>query len=188
MGAGRSQPVALNISWLLVDMTEKNGGTRIFPGSHLVNVRPRNIFSTEGSIAAEAPAGTALCFEGRLWHGTGPNNETSGERPVILSLFCNKGIRPKENALLGLDHETEAKLSERDKSLTGFRTSTAGIGGTSGESRAGITLARPRDGDFKQTGKLRAPHDDAEVARMIADGTHATNAASQARAVFNVDG
>lgn len=107
---------------------------------------------------------------------------------MILSLFCGNGIRPKENALLGLDYETEDKLSERNKSLTGFRTSTAGIGGTSGESRKGIILSRPRNGDFGQTAKLRAPHDDAEVARMIANGTHATNAASQARAVSNVDG
>lgn len=51
MGAGRSKPVALNISWLLVDMTEKNGGTRIFPGSHLGNVRPRNMFSTVSAVA-----------------------------------------------------------------------------------------------------------------------------------------
>lgn len=46
MGCGRSKPVAINISWLLCDVTEKNGGTRIFPGSHNKNVRPRNIFSS----------------------------------------------------------------------------------------------------------------------------------------------
>lgn len=45
MGCGRSKPVAINISWLLCDMTEKNGGTRIFPGSHNMNVMPKNIFS-----------------------------------------------------------------------------------------------------------------------------------------------
>lgn len=46
MTHSRDKPAAINISWLLVDFTEKNGGTRIFPGSHNVNVRPRNVFSS----------------------------------------------------------------------------------------------------------------------------------------------
>lgn len=49
MGHGAVKPVAINISWLLCDFTEKNGGTRIFPGSHNVNVQPPNIFSIVSS-------------------------------------------------------------------------------------------------------------------------------------------
>ena len=141
----------------------------------------------EGSIAAEAPAGTALIFEGRIWHGTGKNEETSGERPVILSLFCNKGVRPKENALLSLNWEVEDALSDRHKSLCALRTTLAGVGGHSGESRGGIILKRPRGEEFKNAGKMRAPHDDAEVAKMIATGSHADNAASKAREESKVD-
>lgn len=50
MAHGREKAVALNISWLLIDFTEKNGGTRIFPGSHNVNVRPWNLFSSVSSL------------------------------------------------------------------------------------------------------------------------------------------
>lgn len=46
MGAGRHKPVAMNISWFLCDVTEANGGTRIFPASHQPNTRPRNPFSS----------------------------------------------------------------------------------------------------------------------------------------------
>ncbi|KAI8266070.1 Xanthine dehydrogenase [Colletotrichum sp. SAR11_239] len=178
MGHGRTKAVALNISWLLCDFTETNGGTRIFPGSHNQNVRPRNVFSSEGSIACEAPAGTAMIFEGRIWHGTGQNTETSGERPCILSLFTHPAVRPKENALLALSWEAEDEvLSERHKSLAALRTGQAGVGGALGEAREGIIVKRPRS-DFTTVGKLRAPHDDAEVAQMLATGTHANNAQS----------
>ncbi|UQC81109.1 uncharacterized protein CLUP02_06595, partial [Colletotrichum lupini] len=187
MGHGRTKPCALNISWLLCDFTEKNGGTRIFPGSHNKNVRPRNVFTSEGTIACEAPAGTAMIFEGRIWHGTGRNTETSGERPCVLSLFTHPAVRPKENALLSLSWEAEDELlSERHKSLAALRTGQAGVGGALGEAREGVIVKRPRD-DFTTVGKLRAPHDDAEVAKMIETGSHANNAQSAVREAGGLD-
>ncbi|KAF7189654.1 Dioxygenase [Pseudocercospora fuligena] len=177
-----SKPVALNIFWLLCDTNEENGGTRLFPGSHIGNIRPRNVFSSEGSIACEAPAGTALFFEGRIWHGTGEYKGTGGERPVILSLFCNKSIRPKDNCFLSLDWDVEDDMSDRLKAMCGYRTAIAGIGGFAGEPRSGIFLRRPRGDDLKLVGKIRAPHDEAELTREMVNGCHASNAQSEARA------
>ncbi|TDZ24918.1 Dioxygenase [Colletotrichum orbiculare MAFF 240422] len=187
MGHGRTKPVALNVSWLLCDFTERNGGTRIFPGSHDKNVRPRNVFSSTGSVACEAPAGTALIFEGRLWHGTGRNAEPAGERPCVLSLFCHPAVRPKENAFLGLGWATESELPERQKSLAGFRTTFAGVGGALGEAREGVVVRRPRGHEFDPVGRLRAPHDDAEVARFLLDDDHANNEWSKVREAGGLD-
>ncbi|KAL3295185.1 Phytanoyl-dioxygenase [Colletotrichum asianum] len=143
--------------------------------------------ASEGSIACEAPAGTAMIFEGRIWHGTGQNTETSGERPCILSLFTHPAVRPKENALLALSWEAEDEvLSERHKSLAALRTGQAGVGGALGEAREGIIVKRPRS-DFTTVGKLRAPHDDAEVAKMLSTGTHANNAQSAVREAGGLD-
>lgn len=93
----RTVTFGMNIMWLLNDFTEKNGGTRIYPGSHNGNVAPEDVFDIDGSIAAQAPAGTAMVFESRLWHATGPNTNESGERPAIIMFFMRSYIRLRES-------------------------------------------------------------------------------------------
>ncbi|ESZ93196.1 hypothetical protein SBOR_6428 [Sclerotinia borealis F-4128] len=131
----------VNIMWFLADVTEKNGGTRVFPGSHLGAVAPEDVFDLEGSVAAQGPAGTALCFESRLWHATGPNRETEGERPVVFMFFMRSFVRQQENNFLSLRPEVEAGLNERVKAFLGFRT-TGALGGLEGEVREGIFVKK----------------------------------------------
>ncbi|KAI1845340.1 hypothetical protein JX266_008435 [Neoarthrinium moseri] len=69
----------------LEDITDNNGATRVYPASHLGNVAPSDIPTVDGSIPAEGPAGTALVFESRLWHATGPNRAEKGERLLSYS-------------------------------------------------------------------------------------------------------
>ncbi|KAL8279712.1 hypothetical protein RQP46_007807 [Phenoliferia psychrophenolica] len=88
----REFPLGLNIMWFLTDVTESNGGTRVYPASHKPEVAPADLYDTAGSIFASGPAGTALVFESRLWHATGPNVELSGTRPVILSFFVRSFV------------------------------------------------------------------------------------------------
>src|SRR5215469_11139838 len=75
-------PVVANIAWMLDDFTEGNGGTRLVPRSHLnQDATPRssafapsavaNVPRPEDTIAAKGATGSVLCFDGRLWHGTG---------------------------------------------------------------------------------------------------------------------
>lgn len=49
--------------WFLEAVDENNGGARVFPLSHFGNVAPEDVVDLEGSVAAQGPAGTALCFE-----------------------------------------------------------------------------------------------------------------------------
>lgn len=53
----------LNIIWFLEDVDENNKATRVFPLSHFGNVVPEDVVDLEGSVAAQGPAGTTLCFE-----------------------------------------------------------------------------------------------------------------------------
>ncbi|OAP56164.1 hypothetical protein AYL99_09343 [Fonsecaea erecta] len=126
----------INIMWFLTDVTAENGGTRVFPGSHLGAIAPDDPFNIDGTVAAEGPAGTALVFESRLWHATGPNRMTSGERPVILMFFMRSFIRQQENNFLSIRPEVEATMSDRVRRMMGWCTDGA-FGGIEGEIREG---------------------------------------------------
>ncbi|KAI1080226.1 hypothetical protein F5B20DRAFT_589645 [Whalleya microplaca] len=138
----RDIPFGLNIMWFLEDVTEENGGTRVFPGSHVGAIAPTDIFTIEGTVAAEGPVGTAMLFESRIWHATGANKSKSGsDRPVLLTLFMRSFVRGQENNFLSLRPEVEAKLSNRLKRLLGFCT-TGAVGGVEGEIREGTYVKK----------------------------------------------
>lgn len=107
VGFWTQKPVVANIAWMLDDFTETNGGTRLVPGSH---AREASTPPAPGdTIAAEGPAGSVLCFDGRIWHGTGAN-QTDQPRHALLSYHCRPFIRQQENFTYGLNpviRETE---------------------------------------------------------------------------------
>ncbi|KAK8118116.1 uncharacterized protein PG998_006397 [Apiospora kogelbergensis] len=124
------------------------------PGSHLGQVAPEDIFTVEGTVPAEAPAGTALIIDSCIWHATGPNREAAGERPVILLFFMRSFVRQQENNFLSLRrNDVWPKLSDRHKRMLGFYT-TGALGGVDGEVCEGV-LVEWRD----SVGEMRAPND-----------------------------
>ena len=130
-------PVVANIAWMLDDFSDANGGTRLVPKSHLnadatprssmrAAERPANMPRLEETIAAEGSAGSILCFDGRVWHGTGANR-TGQPRHAVLSYHCRGYVRQQENFMLGLDPAIRA--SERPELLNRLGYATwAGLG------------------------------------------------------------
>jgi ectoine hydroxylase-related dioxygenase (phytanoyl-CoA dioxygenase family) len=129
--------VVANIAWMLDDFTDANGGTRLVPRSHLdaaatprssayAPQEPANMPTPRDTIAAEGPAGSILCFDGRIWHGTGANR-TDRPRRGLLSYHCRPFVRQQENFTLGLD--PAIREAERPALLNrlGFAT-WAGLG------------------------------------------------------------
>ena len=137
--------------WFLTDVTDEKGGTRVYPGSNIGKIAPSNPFSVDGSVAAEGPAGTALIFESRLWHATGPNT-TTDERPVVLMFFMRSFIRQQENNFLSIRPEVEANLSDKVRKMLGYMTDGA-FGGVEGEVREGHFVERLVNpvGPFRET-------------------------------------
>jgi ectoine hydroxylase-related dioxygenase (phytanoyl-CoA dioxygenase family) len=90
-----------NIMWMLDDFTADNGATRVVPGSHMSGRQPDPEKDADApAIAACAAAGSAMVFEGRLWHGTGANRSTAPRRG-LLTTFCGPQYRPQENYTIG---------------------------------------------------------------------------------------
>ena len=114
-------PACVNSMWLLVDFHAANGATRVVPGSHLSGRQPQpDLYTGEDLVPIEAPAGTAVFFEGRLWHGSG-TNLTAEPRMGLLNTYCGPQFRPQENYTLGLLPEVLAAAPPRLKELLGFK-------------------------------------------------------------------
>lgn len=124
------KPLVANIMWMLSDFTEDNGATRLVPGSHL---RTENLFK-EGlpadveTVAVTGRAGSALVFDGRVWHGTG-RNLTDELRYGILSYHCRPYVRQQENPFLALAPEVVAEWSPEVLARLGWKM-WAGLGKT----------------------------------------------------------
>lgn len=137
VGFWTPKPVVANIAWMLDDFSDSNGATRLVPGSHLNSSRtprsssyvpdqPANMPTQDDTIAAEGPAGSILCFDGRLWHGTGANR-TDRPRHALLSYHCRPFVRQQENFTLGLDPAIRAAERPALLNRLGFAT-WAGLG------------------------------------------------------------
>tara|TARA_B100000029_G_scaffold411565_1_gene413957 strand:+ start:883 stop:1962 length:1080 start_codon:yes stop_codon:yes gene_type:complete len=114
-------PCACNVMYCLTDFTEINGATRIVPKSHLTGLQPTpDVPHTTVSIAAEAKAGSAIVFEGRLWHGTGAN-KSNGNRLGLLATYCAPQFRAQENYTLGVDPAIVEQASPELLSRLGFK-------------------------------------------------------------------
>ena len=114
-------PACMNSMWLLGDFRADNGATRVVPGSHLSGRQPKpDLYGEKDLVSIEAPAGTAMFFEGRLWHGSG-TNRTDEPRMGLLNTYCGPQFRPQENYTVGLLPEVLAEAPLRLKELVGFK-------------------------------------------------------------------
>ncbi len=117
---GIAPAVVVNTMWMLSDFTAANGATEVVPGSHRTGAHPpQGDQSGCGIVAAEAPAGSLMVFDGRLWHGTGAciANES---RLGLLTTFCGPQFRAQENQTLGIDPALWDELDDRLRYRLGF--------------------------------------------------------------------
>lgn len=113
-------PLVANIMWMLDDFHPANGATRVVPGSHLLQRGPdMSDMANPSTVAVEAPAGTALVFDGRLWHQTGANVTSDERRFGILAYYCRPFMRQQENWFVSLDPAV-LEANPRLRSLLGY--------------------------------------------------------------------
>lgn len=107
-------PWSINIIWCLTDVHAANGATLYLPGSHQiawakdVPANPR-----AGMRPFEAPAGSIIAMDGRVWHTSGANVTAGEERALLFGYYSRDFIRPQTNWNASLSPATIASLSPR---------------------------------------------------------------------------
>lgn len=124
-------PAACNLLWCLDEFSPENGGTCIVPGSHRwhpdyqVKPPPREL-----TVQVSAPAGSVFAWDGRVWHGYGPN--TTGEpRRSVITYYCLPWVRQQENWGISCLQEVLDEASPKLRQRLGLRTYGT-LGGVSG--------------------------------------------------------
>lgn len=129
------QPWALNIIWCLTDVNERNGATRYVPGSHHYRTfedLPSN--AEQRTRAFEAPAGSIVAMEGRVWHTSGCNMTNDEERAMLFGYYTMDFIRQQVNWEVTLSASTKASLSDEARQRLGL--------GPLANARIGANLVR----------------------------------------------
>ncbi|MEO5723379.1 MAG: phytanoyl-CoA dioxygenase family protein [Ilumatobacteraceae bacterium] len=114
-------PLAVNVGWLLDDFTAEVGATQYVPGSHLMGHNPEPGTSYE-TVSVEAPAGSLLVMDGRIWHQSGINSTSDRRRAALFGYYVRNWIRPQVNWNVFLDPEVAASLDPEMLDLLGYRT------------------------------------------------------------------
>ena len=106
-------PWSMNIIWCLDDVHEGNGATRYIPDSHrcqTVADLPADPY--EASRPFEAPRGSIIAMDGRVWHTSGANTTTAEERALLFGYYSLDFVRPQVNWNAILSPATQAQVSE----------------------------------------------------------------------------
>jgi ectoine hydroxylase-related dioxygenase (phytanoyl-CoA dioxygenase family) len=135
-----NEPWVINIIWCLDDVHEGNGATRYVPGSQdyrSFDDVPADIDTR--SVPWEAPAGSIIAMEGRMWHTSGCNTSADERRRMMFGYYCKDFIRQQINWEASLSPETKARLDPGARAMLGL--------GAAGNTRIGGGLTRLRAGD-----------------------------------------
>lgn len=109
----------VSVIWAIDPFTEENGATVIWPGSHKWNDerRPRD---HDPHFPIIMSAGSAVIFDGDLWHAGGANN-SSAPRLALTPQYCANWLRTIENMSLAVPPVVAAGLSPELQSLIGYQ-------------------------------------------------------------------
>ena len=140
-------PVMANTMVLVTENSPENGGTRLIPGSHKwpkIDYKLANSSKyQEMAKSIRAPKGSAIVWEGRVWHGNGLNR--SGEvRSNISIAYLQSWIRPQENSQYSVRQEVLDKLTDKQKEVLGF-SPFGTLGGHDGSSVSPAEFDRNRE-------------------------------------------
>ncbi|KAF2635460.1 phytanoyl-CoA dioxygenase family protein [Massarina eburnea CBS 473.64] len=105
---------ALNVIWCLTNATHANGSTLYIPNSHLWKT-PSDVPPNAESllIPFEAPAGSVICMDGRLWHTSGKNVTKDEDRALLFGAYNAPWLRGQVNWAAGLSEKSKEGLGEQ---------------------------------------------------------------------------
>jgi ectoine hydroxylase-related dioxygenase (phytanoyl-CoA dioxygenase family) len=114
-------PYGVNVLFYLHDTDEENGATRYLPGSHrFTSGADASDRDLDRTVPIEAPAGSMIAVDGRLWHTSGPNRSADRDRAVLISFYIAHFLRTQYNWHAVLDEPTRAGLPGPLRELLGL--------------------------------------------------------------------
>jgi ectoine hydroxylase-related dioxygenase (phytanoyl-CoA dioxygenase family) len=117
--------VQCNTIWAMSDFTERNGATRVIPGSHRAEDHLR--FRLEDTEPAEMEQGSVLLYTGSIYHGGGPNRSDETRYGVNLT-YTVGWLRQEENQYLSVPREIARELDEPLLRLLGYAKGAYALG------------------------------------------------------------
>lgn len=117
--------VQCNTIWALTDFTERNGATRVIPGSN--HFEDRLQFKKEDTIPAEMTAGSVLVYSGSVYHGGGANRSDAVRVGLNLT-YCLSWLRQEENQYLSVPLEIARTLPDDLLRLMGYSRGAFALG------------------------------------------------------------
>jgi ectoine hydroxylase-related dioxygenase (phytanoyl-CoA dioxygenase family) len=121
-----AEPQGANAAWCIDDFSAENGATCFVPGSHRWH-RPPDERDDVEAVPLEAPAGSLVVFESRLWHRTGYNRTADQRRAGLFGWYTRPIYRTQENWFLSLDPSVRQFASDALLVLLGYRTEGLGL-------------------------------------------------------------
>ncbi len=126
------RPQGINVAWCLDEFTAENGATEVVVGSHRWHRGPTEADVDVPMIPVEAPAGSVLAFESRIWHRSGANTSADRRRAAVFPFYTTTVYRTQENWFLSLNPAVRRYASETLLTLLAYRSE--GFGLVDGES------------------------------------------------------
>ncbi len=123
-------PISVTVAWPIDDYREDNGATIVMPRSH-----KQSDYDNPGlpTTRALAPAGSAILWDGALWHAGGANRSDAIRRTIILTY--NRGwLRQQENLYLSVPRDTVRRMPRVVQRLIGWWVVGATVGVVDGFS------------------------------------------------------
>ncbi len=112
MPAPWNEPCTMNVIWCLTDVRFENGATLHVPGSHRIATRddvPADL--AERMVPFEAPAGSIVAMDGRVWHTSGRNVTADEDRALAFAFYCRPFVRPQFNHSVALSAAVQERCS-----------------------------------------------------------------------------
>ena len=120
----------VNVMWPLDPFTVENGGTRLWPGSH-VDQAPTRLPEGDAIVPGVVP-GDALLFLGSTLHGGGGNMSVAPRRGIIIS-YCLGWLKPFELQWLVYPPTIARSFSPELAALVGYAQHRPNLGNVEGQ-------------------------------------------------------
>src|SRR5215472_9057693 len=150
--------VQCNTLWAMTDFTERNGATRVIPGSNHFDDKLR--FKEEETMPAEMTKGSVLFYTGSVYHGGGANRSDTTRIGINIT-YNVSWLRQEENQYLAVPLEVAKTLPIELLKLIGYQRGAYALGYV-GDLLDPMEIVHPDYrhtglGDLKETSrKLRA--------------------------------